>query len=169
ERRAALLEMVRVDAAKVLGHSSGDAIETDRGFLDLGFDSLTAVELRNLLTAATGHDLPTTVVFDYPTPAGLADHLHEELFGAQAGPDADGSDAGGPGPVGSGDEEQVRRVLAAIPLDQLRQAGLLDQLLQLAHTVTGPATPTAPAAPEAEIRELDVAGLVRMALEGTDS
>ncbi|MFG1799528.1 type I polyketide synthase [Micromonospora carbonacea] len=168
ERRAALLEMVRVDAAKVLGHSSADAIETDRGFLDLGFDSLTAVELRNLLTAATGHDLPTTVVFDYPTPAGLADHLHEELFGGVAGPDA-GPGAGGPAVGGPGDEEQVRRVLAAIPLDQLRQAGLLDQLLQLAHTVTGPATPAAPAAPEAEIRELDVAGLVRMALEGTDS
>ncbi|WP_320068576.1 type I polyketide synthase [Micromonospora sp. RTGN7] len=160
ERRAALLEMVRVDAAKVLGHSSGDVIDTDRGFLDLGFDSLTAVELRNLLTAATGHELPTTVVFDYPTPAGLADHLHEELF-----PD------GGTGAGDGGDEESVRRVLAAIPLDQLRQAGLLDQLLQLARTVTGPAAPVSAAspAPEAEIRELDVAGLVRMAMEGTDS
>ncbi|MFG3702741.1 type I polyketide synthase [Micromonospora sp. NPDC047620] len=162
ERRAALLDMVRVDAAKVLGHQSGDAIDTDRGFLDLGFDSLTAVELRNLLTAATGHELPTTVVFDYPTPAGLADHLYEELF-----PDA-GADAGD-----GGDEESVRRVLAAIPLDQLRQAGLLDQLLRLAPTVTGsaPAVPVAAvaAAPEDEIRELDVAGLVRMALEGTDS
>ncbi|MFF3866360.1 type I polyketide synthase [Micromonospora sp. NPDC001898] len=160
ERRAALLEMVRVDAAKVLGHSSADVIETDRGFLDLGFDSLTAVELRNLLTAATGHELPTTVVFDYPTPAGLADHLYEELFpgaGAAAGDD--------------GDEESVRRVLAAIPLDQLRQAGLLDQLLQLARAA-GPvagAPVAGPAAPEAEIRELDVAGLVRMALEGSDS
>jgi acyl transferase domain-containing protein/acyl carrier protein len=160
ERRAALLEMVRVDAAKVLGHSSVDVIETDRGFLDLGFDSLTAVELRNLLTAATGHELPTTVVFDYPTPAGLADHLHEELFG-DAGAD----------PGDSGDEERVRRVLAAIPLDRLREAGLLDQLLQLGHAVAGPAVapPAAQPAPEAEIRELDVAGLVRMALEGTDS
>jgi len=168
ERRAALLEMVRVDAAKVLGHPSGDVIDAGRGFLDLGFDSLTAVELRNLLTAATGHELSTTVVFDYPTPAALADHLYEELF-----PD-DGADAG--------DEEAVRRVIAAIPLDQLRQAGLLDQLLQLARTVSGPVAPgpgasaaAAPApvaaspAPEAEIRELDVAGLVRMALEGSDS
>ncbi|MGK5671592.1 type I polyketide synthase [Micromonospora sp. URMC 106] len=160
ERRAALLEMVRVDAAKVLGHTSGDVIETDRGFLDLGFDSLTAVELRNLLTAATGRDLPTTVVFDYPTPAGLADHLYEELF-----PDTD-SEAGD-----GGDEETVRRALAAIPLDELRQAGLLDQLLQLARTSAGPVAvaPAAPAAPEAQIHELDVAGLVRMALEGSDS
>ncbi|WP_229397824.1 type I polyketide synthase, partial [Micromonospora okii] len=157
ERRAALLEMVRVDAAKVLGHSSGEVIDTDRGFLDLGFDSLTAVELRNLLIAATGHELSTTVVFDYPTPAGLAEHLHEELFG----------DAGA-GPGDGGDEERVRRVLAAIPLDRLREAGLLDQLLQLGRAVTGPAA-APPPAPEAEISELDVAGLVRMALEGTDS
>ncbi|MGC5333975.1 type I polyketide synthase [Micromonospora sp. DT62] len=160
ERRAALLEMVRIDAAKVLGHSSADVIETDRGFLDLGFDSLTAVELRNLLTAATGHDLPTTVVFDYPTPAGLADHLYEELF------------ADGDGEFGEdGDEESVRRALAAIPLDELRRTGLLDQLLQLARTSAGPpaVAPAAPAAPEAQIHELDVAGLVRMALEGSDS
>ncbi|MFI7648002.1 type I polyketide synthase [Micromonospora sp. NPDC049460] len=163
ERRAALLDMVRVDAAKVLGHSSADVIDTDRGFLDLGFDSLTAVELRNLLSAATGHDLPTTVVFDYPTPEGLADHLHEELF-----PDHGGTVGGG------GDEESVRRAIAGIPLDQLRQAGLLDQLLELARTSAGPvavapAAPAAPPAPEAQIRELDVAGLVRMALEGSDS
>ncbi|SCL72053.1 Acyl transferase domain-containing protein [Micromonospora citrea] len=160
ERRAALLDMVRVDAAKVLGHSSADVIDTDRGFLDLGFDSLTAVELRNLLVAATGHELPTTVVFDYPTPEGLADHLHEELF-----PDH-GGDAGG-----VGDEESVRRTIAAIPLDQLRQAGLLDQLLQLARTSAdpAPAAPAASPAPEAQIHELDVAGLVRMALEGSDS
>ncbi|MEU2987804.1 type I polyketide synthase [Micromonospora aurantiaca] len=163
ERRAALLEMVRVDAAKVLGHPSADAIETDRGFLDLGFDSLTAVELRNLLTAATGHDLPTTVVFDYPTPDGLAGHLYEQLFAGGEGDDGDG-----------GDEESVRRALAAIPLDELRQAGLLDQLLQLARTSAGtpavaPAVPVTSPAPETQIRELDVAGLVRMALEGSDS
>ncbi|MDM4777997.1 acyl carrier protein [Micromonospora sp. b486] len=160
ERRAALLEMVRVDAAKVLGHPSAEAIETDRGFLDLGFDSLTAVELRNLLTAATGHDLPTTVVFDYPTPDGLAGHLYEQLFADGAGDD--------------GDEESVRRALAAIPLDELRQAGLLDQLLQLARTSAGTpavasAVPVTSSAPETQIRELDVAGLVRMALEGSDS
>ncbi|MGW4155427.1 type I polyketide synthase [Micromonospora chersina] len=161
ERRAALLDMVRTDAAKVLGHPSADAVDADRGFLDLGFDSLTAVELRNLLTAATGHELSTTVVFDHPTPAALADHLAEELF----------PDGGDPGE--GGDEETVRRVLAAIPLDRLRQAGLLDQLLRLGRDTAGPApaagTPAPPDAPEGEIRDLDVAGLVRMALEGSDS
>ncbi|MET8909928.1 type I polyketide synthase [Micromonospora sp. NPDC004551] len=161
ERRAALLDMVRTDAAKVLGHPSADAVDAERGFLDLGFDSLTAVELRNLLTAATGHELSTTVVFDQPTPAALADHLDAELFPGEGDPD-DG-----------GDEETVRRVLAAIPLDRLRQAGLLDQLLRLGRDTAGPAptagVPAPPAAPEGEIRDLDVAGLVRMALEGSDS
>ncbi|SCL26406.1 Acyl transferase domain-containing protein [Micromonospora pallida] len=162
ERRGSLLELVRVTAAKVLGHAMADAVDTERGFLDLGFDSLTAVELRNLLGAETGHELSTTVVFDYPTPADLADHLHEELFGDEGEP------------VDGGDEETVRRALAAIPLDQLRQAGLLDPLLRLAGDTTAApqsaaAAPVTPAAPEAEIRELDVADLVRLALEGSDS
>ncbi|MFI6128206.1 type I polyketide synthase [Micromonospora sp. NPDC051141] len=157
DRRDALLDLVRTDAAKVLGHPSVDAVEPERGFLDLGFDSLTAVELRNLLTAATGRELPTTVVFDYPTPAGLAAYLDEELF------------PGGDEPAGGADEETVRRVLAAIPLDRLRQAGLLDQLLRLGHDTAAPVADPAPEVPAAEIHDLDVAGLVRMALEGSDS
>ncbi|WP_174531466.1 acyl carrier protein, partial [Micromonospora maritima] len=159
DRRDALLDLVRTDAAKVLGHPSVDAVDPERGFLDLGFDSLTAVELRNLLTAATGRELPTTVVFDYPTPAGLAEHLDAELF-------PDGGDPAGGDPA---DEETVRRVLAAIPLDRLRQAGLLDPLLRLGHDTAAPAPDVTPDAPAAEIRDLDVAGLVRMALEGSDS
>ncbi|MFI2382263.1 type I polyketide synthase [Micromonospora sediminicola] len=159
DRRDALLDLVRTDAAKVLGHPSVDAVDPERGFLDLGFDSLTAVELRNLLTAATGRELPTTVVFDYPTPAGLADHLDAELF-------PDGGDPAGGDPA---DEETVRRVLAAIPLDRLRQAGLLDPLLRLGQDTAAPAPDATPDAPAAEIRDLDVAGLVRMALEGSDS
>jgi malonyl CoA-acyl carrier protein transacylase len=82
EREAALLELVRAQAAAVLGHAGQDAVRADRGFLDLGFDSLTALELRNRLGSLTGCRLTPTLIFDYPSPDKLAAHLRELLFGA---------------------------------------------------------------------------------------
>ncbi|MEV0281757.1 type I polyketide synthase [Streptomyces sp. NPDC050610] len=82
ERGHRLRELVRAEAAEVLGHDTTGSIAADRPFRDAGFDSLTAVELRNRLIAATGLPLPLTTVFDHPTATALGDHLLAELTGA---------------------------------------------------------------------------------------
>ncbi|WP_101897483.1 type I polyketide synthase [Embleya scabrispora] len=79
ERERILVDLVRRHSALVLGHASMDAISSERGFLESGFDSLTMVELRNRLGVATGLRLPTTVTFDCPTPRALARFLDEAL------------------------------------------------------------------------------------------
>ena len=96
KRRETLVGLVRERAAAVLGHASVDSVEADRLFTEQGFDSLTAVELRNQLASATGLKLLPTLLFDYATAEALAGHLDERLLkepGAAA--------AGGPAEAGA--------------------------------------------------------------------
>ena len=79
EQSAALVDLVRTEAAGVLGHSSLAEIDEDQAFWDVGFDSLTAMELRTRLAAATGIALPPTLIFDLPTPGDVAEFLRTEL------------------------------------------------------------------------------------------
>ncbi|MFH8371713.1 type I polyketide synthase, partial [Streptomyces sp. NPDC018031] len=84
-----LTDLVREHAGAVLGHGSGGSISAARSFREHGFDSLAAVELRNRLTTATGVKLAATVVFDHPSAADLARHLHGKLAGRRSGAAAD--------------------------------------------------------------------------------
>jgi acyl transferase domain-containing protein len=92
KQTALLLDLIRATAAAVLGHDSAAGVAGDQSFKELGFDSLLSVELRNRLQAASGTALPATLVFDYPTPLEIAEHLRSMLA-----PDPGDSPAAVPG------------------------------------------------------------------------
>ena len=108
ERRSALLDLVRGHTALVLGHAEAGSIEPGRGFLELGLDSLSAVELRNRLGAVVGRRLPATLVFDYPSPAALAGYLGELL------PSGDGAPGAPAAPTVLAELDRLESLLAGV-------------------------------------------------------
>jgi acyl transferase domain-containing protein/acyl carrier protein len=151
ERESLVLEAVRTEIATVLGYASPGAVGKEQTFKALGVDSLSAVELRNRLSAATDLRLPATLVFDYPTPLATAGYLLERMS-------LDGS-----GGERDQDEAEIRRAIASVPLTRLRSSGLLSMLLELAD-----ADEHAPVQAEHGaarlLEEMDAEGLVERAL-----
>jgi acyl carrier protein len=145
-----LVELVCAHAAAVLGHTGSHDIDAERAFQDLGFESLTGVELRNRLKAETGLALPRTLIFDYPTPTALADHLQRLLRGEDEE---------------SGDEK-VWSALQKIPVHELRRTGLLDKLLLLAGEPEE--SSPEPIVSDAIIDSLDPDALIAMALNAEE-
>ncbi|QTE02385.1 type I polyketide synthase [Streptomyces cyanogenus] len=154
-QEAVVLDVVRGHVAGVLGHTGADGVGAETAFKDAGFDSLTSVELRNRLRAATGVNLSATVVFDYPTPLALARHLHGELV-----PEG----ATGQRPAAEADEERLRHALISLPLERFREAGLLDALVELAALEPGAPVPGEPDTAPGALAGLDVDDLVHLAL-----
>jgi len=121
ERDAALLELVGAEAGVVLGQA-GVALGADEEFKQSGFDSLTAVELRNRLNAVTGLRLPATLVFDYPTPATLAGFLSTQL------PTSDGA----PGVSVFDELDRLEATLGSSIVDDLQRSKIGVRLQALA-------------------------------------
>ncbi|WP_242579285.1 type I polyketide synthase [Amycolatopsis sp. 195334CR] len=84
ERETFLVDLIRAEVATIPGITGGERAGAGKTFRELGFTSVSAVELRNRLAAATGLGLTATVAFDYPTPVALARHLRAVLLGEQA-------------------------------------------------------------------------------------
>ncbi|OWA01723.1 hypothetical protein B9W68_30270 [Streptomyces sp. CS227] len=133
ERQTELARLIRHTLTVVLRYEADAHIDDTRPFSDLGFDSLTAVEFRDLLARECGQPLPATLVFDHPTPAALADHLHRTLPGAAPVADV--------GPL-IGALDALEATVADSPPDELSKARLTVRLRAFldAWTATGPAS-----------------------------
>ncbi len=158
DRERLVLDFVLSHTAAVLGHEDAATVSADQSFKSLGFDSLSAVEFRNRMQAATGLTFPVTTVFDHPTPAALAGHMLDSM------PDAAPAEA----PAIEYAESHIRDLLQRLPFDVLCQSGLVDTALRLAATIglPAPSEPRAPAVADLDIADMNADELIALAMSG---
>ncbi|MFI5591759.1 SDR family NAD(P)-dependent oxidoreductase [Amycolatopsis sp. NPDC051758] len=154
EQQLQLLDkLVAAQVNLVLGHAEEHPIDPDQPFTVQGFDSLTAVELRNRLNTQTGAHLPATLIYDHPTPRHITQLLHRTLAPAQEPLSADDED-----------KRRLQEILATVPLSHIREIGLFDALLSLAEEPDGGFT-----APAANVDDMDTDALIALAMEGSEN
>jgi len=122
EWETTIRETVRRHVAAVLGHTNPQEIDTTANFLELGLDSLAALELRDRLNTDTGLRLPAILAMDYPTIAALAGYLLTRFSSISPKVDDD-----------KHSEDEIRHVLSAVSVDRVRESGLLESLLELSE------------------------------------
>ncbi|WTL36058.1 SDR family NAD(P)-dependent oxidoreductase [Nocardia sp. NBC_01503] len=148
ERVRILTGLVADNVAVALGYSSGAQVSHNKPFQELGFDSLTAVELRNRLNAATGLRLPTSLLFDHPTVLSIAEHLENEIAGTSPS-------------TGRPDQEgEFRNLLLSIPFAEYHRAGLVSVIRNL----TAESVDEESRAEEANLDEMSPEMLLNLAL-----
>ena len=154
EQQLQLLDkLVAAQVNLVLGHAEEHPIDPDQPFTVQGFDSLTAVELRNRLNTQTGAHLPATLIYDHPTPRHITQLLHRTLAPAQEPLSADDED-----------KRRLQEILATVPLSRIREIGLFDALLSLAEVPDGGLTTTT-----ANVDDMDTDALIALAMEGSEN
>jgi acyl transferase domain-containing protein len=147
-----LLDLVRSHVAALLGYARPTDLDPGRAFTDLGLDSVAATDLRNRLTAATGHPLPATLVFDHTSPAAVAEHLHEQLC----------QDSGGQALSLLAELDRLELTLTSLSPQEAEDHGIAERLSRLAARLDkrgGPADgPASAQGPAKDIEEtLDAA------------
>ncbi|MER6694110.1 SDR family NAD(P)-dependent oxidoreductase [Streptomyces minutiscleroticus] len=147
EQHEHLLEVVRQQVVRTLGHREDQRLDSHRTFQSLGVESLTAVELRNRLHRVTGVSLPVTLVFDHPTPAALAAYLRGALHsGFAAGPEPALTEI-----------DRLDALVSALSLDEEGRAAVVARLRELTRTLAP--EPEAGGAP-ADLADADAASVI---------
>nr|WP_254407740.1 acyl carrier protein [Streptomyces sp. GMY02] len=146
-----LLDLVRTEAAAVLGHGTPDAVGPHHAFKEMGFDSLAGVELRDRLGALTGRDFPSTLVFNFPTPFLVAGHLAAVLTEPVTAA------------TGSADDELTRfeSVIQSVPADGFERQVIADRLEKIISSLRR-STPFASAETETTAEDIETVSVDRL-------